>query len=304
MDKEYLIQKWLTDKLSEQEMEAFEQLDDYSQLIGILENAKYFKASEFSTIDDFETFSLRLEKNKVPVRKLNWLKPFLRIASVFVIGLALSYFFLFNMDIKVQTLAGEKTTIELPDASTVVINALSEISYSKNKWNDKREVKMQGEAFFKVAKGAKFDVVTSEGVVSVVGTQFNVKQRGSYFEVECFEGIVKVTSHNASEQLNAGDRLRISDGSTPSLGKTIYQNPQWTKNVSSFDRVPLAQVIAELERQYDVNVRMENVDADRLFTGGFVHDSLENALKSISEPLDLGYRIESGNSVSIYAQNK
>ncbi|MCM4152820.1 DUF4974 domain-containing protein [Arenibacter sp. N53] len=303
MDKEYLIQKWLTDELSDQEMEAFKQLEDYSQLTGIVENSKYFKASEFSVMDDFETFSTRLEKNSAPVRKLNWVRPFLRIASVFVVGLAISYLFLFNRDIEVQTLAGEKTTIELPDASTVVVNAFSELSYSKNEWHEKREVKLRGEAFFKVAKGAKFDVVTTEGVVSVVGTQFNVKQRGNYFEVECFEGIVKVTSANSSEQLRTGDRYRYYRD-TLTLGKTIYQNPQWTKNVSSFERVPLTEVIAELERQYDVKVQMENVGEDRLFTGGFVHNSLENALKSISEPLDLEFRIETGASVTIYISDK
>ncbi|WP_273565820.1 FecR family protein [Maribacter halichondriae] len=303
MDKEYLIQKWLTDALSEQEMEAFKQLDDYPELTGIIENASYFKASGFSTVDDFETFSTRLEKDTAPVRKLNWIKPFLRIASVFVIGLALSYFFLFNRDVEINTLAGEKTTIELPDASTVVVNALSKISYSKSNWDDKREVELRGEAFFKVAKGAKFDVVTSEGTVSVVGTQFNVKQRGSYFEVECFEGIVKVTSPNATEQITAGDRFRFSNGKA-SLEKTTYQNPQWTRNVSSFERVPLSEVISELERQYNIKVQMVNISTDQLFTGGFVHDSLENALKSISEPLDLEYRIENGNSVSIYPLNK
>ena len=303
MDKEYLIQKWLTDELSEQEMEAFKQLDDYPELTGIVANARYFKASEFSTIDNFETFSTRLEKHTVPVRKLNWTKPFLRIASVFVIGLALSYFFLFNGDVEIQTLAGEKTTIELPDASTVVVNALSELSYSKDKWKDERKVQLDGEAFFKVAKGAKFDVITSEGIVSVVGTQFNVKQRGEYFEVKCFEGIVKVTTKNTSELLKAGDSYRFSNG-TSLLGKTVYQNPQWTKNVSSFERVSLGEVIAELERQYNVNVRTENLDTDRLFTGGFVHDSLENALKSISEPLNLEYSIESTNMVRIYAVDK
>ena len=303
MDKEYLIQKWLTDELSEQEMEAFKQLEEYPELTGIVVNAQYFKASEFSTVDDFETFSERLEKNTVPVRKLNWVKPFLRIASVFVIGLALSYFFLFNGDVEIQTLASEKTTIELPDASTVLVNALSELSYSKDKWKDERKVQLEGEAFFKVAKGAKFDVVTSEGIVSVVGTQFNVKQRGEYFEVKCFEGIVKVTSQNTSELLKAGNSYRFSNG-TALLGKTVYQNPQWTKNVSSFERVSLTEVIAELERQYNVKVRMENINADRLFTGGFVHDSLENALKSISEPLNLGYSIESTNTVRIYAVDK
>ena len=42
MDKEYLIQKWLTDTLSEQEAEAFKQLDGYQDLTGIVENAHYF----------------------------------------------------------------------------------------------------------------------------------------------------------------------------------------------------------------------------------------------------------------------
>jgi ferric-dicitrate binding protein FerR (iron transport regulator) len=303
MDKEYLIQKWLNDELTEQELQLFRQLDDYQELVDILEHANNFKASGFSTIDDFETFSARLEKNNRTVRKLHWVRPFLRIASVFVIGLALSYFLFFNQDIEVRTLAGEKTVIELPDASTVVVNALSEISYSKHKWKDKREIKLQGEAFFTVAKGARFDVLTSEGVVSVVGTQFNVKQRGGFFEVECFEGIVNVRSHNASQQLNAGDRYRFSEGK-PSLGRTMYQNPQWPKNVSSFDRIPLVEVIAELERQYNVKVRLENVRSDRLFTGGFVHDSLENALKSISEPLDMEYRIESSTSVKIFVVDK
>ncbi len=299
MDKEYLIQKWLSDTLSEQEAEAFKQLDDYQDLTGIVENAHYFKAATFSTIDDFDTFSARIEKSKVPVRKLNWRRPFLRIASVLIIGLTLSYFFLSNGAIEIQTLAGEKTTIALPDASSVVVNALSELRYSKNTWEVKREVKLQGEAFFKVAKGATFDVVTAEGTVTVVGTQFNVKQRGSFFEVECFEGVVKVTAGQVAQQLRAGDRFRLADG-TASLEKTTYTNPQWTKNVSTFDRVTLAEVLAEVERQYGVKASMEGVDPNQLFTGGFVHDSLENALQSISEPLDLNYRIEKGNAVTLF----
>ncbi len=303
MDREYLIQKWLANGLSEKEKLEFEQLDDYPDLVNIVENATYFKASGFSTMDDFASFSTRLEKYKAPVRKLNWVKPFLRIASIFVIGLALSYFFLFNKVIEVRTLAGEKTTIELPDASTVVVNALSEITYSKNQWKSKREVQLEGEAFFKVAEGARFDVVTPVGTVSVVGTRFNVKQRGDYFEVECFEGVVEVITRDVSEQLEAGARFRLSKG-IPTLGKTMYTNPQWTKNLSSFDRVPLAEVIAELERQYNIEVRLENVEVEQLFTGGFGHNGLEDALDAISQPMELGYRIEHGNVVSLYVQNR
>jgi ferric-dicitrate binding protein FerR (iron transport regulator) len=303
MNKENLVKKWLADELTDAEREAFEQLDDFQLHKDILDNAAHFKSSRFSQMDDFETFSKRLDEIVKPVRKMNWGTPFLRIASVFVLGFSLYYFFLFNNVVEVQTLASEKSTVELPDASTVIVNAMSEVRYSKRKWQQKRELELQGEAFFDVAKGSKFSVITSEGIVSVLGTQFNVKQRGSYFEVECFEGIVKVTSQNTSEQLKAGDRYRLANGQA-SLGKTLYQQPQWTKNVSSFDRIPIFEVIAELERQYNIEVEMDKIQTERLFTGGFVHDNLENALKSIAEPLDLEYTIEARNHVRIYTSEK
>ena len=286
MNKEYLVKKWLTDELSDAEREEFEQLEDFQLHKDIVDSTAYFKSSGFSQIDDFASFSKRLDTDKKPVRNLNWVRPFLRIASVFVVGFTLYYFFLYNKVVEVQTLASEKTTIELPDASTVIVNAMSELSYSKNKWNQKREIALMGEAFFDVAKGSKFNVITSEGVVSVLGTQFNVKQRGNYFEVKCFEGVVKVVSRSFTEELRGGDNFRLENGES-SLGKNPYKHPQWTKNVSSFDRVSLSEVFAELERQYDINVKIENLGSDDLFTGGFVHDNLENALRSITEPLDL-----------------
>lgn len=303
MNKEYLVKKWLADELTDAERKEFEQLEDFQLHKDILDKAAYFRSSGFSQMDDFENFSKRLDTIGNPVRKMNWVKPLLRIASVFVIGFTLYYFFLFNNVVEVQTLISEKTTIELPDASTVIVNAMSEVRYSKREWRQKRELELQGEAYFDVAKGSKFNVITSEGIVSVLGTQFNVKQRGNYFEVECFEGIVKVIYQDTSERLNAGDRIRFSNGQM-SLGKTTFQKPQWTKNVSSFDRIPLSEVIAELKRQYNVEVEVEKIRTERLFTGGFVHDNLENALKSITEPLDLSYKIEAGNQVNLFASEK
>jgi len=303
MNRNYLIQKWLANELSEQEMVEFRQLNDYPMFMDILEHATLFKASEFSTMTNFETLSERLTTVQVPVRKISWLRPMLRIAGVFVVGFALYYFFLFNNLIQIQTLASEKITIELPDASTVVINALSEIQYNKKMWEQRREVKLEGEAFFTVAKGAKFNVVTSQGTVSVLGTKFNVKQRGTYFEVKCYEGVVRVTSQSLSKELRAGDNFRFfKEGLT--LDKNIYEHPSWTKNMSSFQRTPFYEVIAELERQYAIKITLEQVPTERLFTGGFVHDNLENALKSITDPLNLEYKIAASKQVTLYLREK
>ncbi|NAY92393.1 FecR family protein [Muricauda sp. JGD-17] len=290
MDQENLIHKWLLDDLSGKESKAFDELEDASFYKEIIEDAARFKASNFSTVDDFETFRDRFMVPDSKVKKLQWHKPILRVASVVAVVFGLYYFFLFNDVTKVNTMVAEKTTIELPDASQVVVNALSEVSFNENGWEKKREIKLEGEAFFDVAKGAKFDVVTPEGTVSVLGTEFNVKQRGTFFEVSCFEGTVKVSTGKHTTILQVGDNVKLVDGE-PIMGKNSFDQPQWTQNRSYFQRTPVSEVLAELERQYDITVTTENVDTAQLFTGGFVQDNLQDALRAISEPLGLKHEI-------------
>ena len=301
MDKEYLIQKWLNNELTDAEKEAYKQLDDYQLNNAIIETAPHFKASHISEIDSFNIFKNRYDSQNKPVIKLNWLNPLLRIAGVLVIAFGIYFTFFFNNLTQVQTFASQKTTIELPDQSKVTLNALSSIAYNKRKWEDNRLLKLDGEAYFNVAKGKKFDVVTTEGTVTVVGTQFNVKQRNSYFEVTCFEGIVKVTSDTITRQLLAGDTYRIIND-TYSENKTMSVIPQWTINKSSFERIPIKEVIAEIERQYNIKVTFKNVNTDRLFTGGFIHSNLEYALISITQPMNMTYDLNASNLVIIHGE--
>ena len=303
MDKEYLIEKWLSNQLTEEELKAFEAMEDYPQLIAILDNAGQFKASEFSSVSNFETFQKRLKTDQKPVRKLSWIKPILRIASVLVLGITIYSIFIFNNTIKVQTLSGEKIEIELPDASKVMINAQSEIKYSERKWEQKREVSLVGEAFFTVAKGSTFDVITTEGIVTVVGTQFNVKQRDAFFEVTCYEGIVNVRTKTFTEELRAGGNIRFSEGKIIQ-GQNTSEYPTWLKNISSFHRMPFSQVIAELERQYSIKIVLDEVSPEILFTGGFIHNNMDNALKSVTQPLSLKYRMDGTNNVILYPSEK
>lgn len=297
MEKEYLIKKWLANDLTEDELKAFESMEDHALHTQIIEDASYFKASNFSKAESFEKLESRLSK-EVPVRKMSWIRPLMRLAGAFVVGIGIYYLLFSNNLTHVETLASQKTTVELPDASSVTLNALTEISYSKNRWNSNREVHLDGEAYFKVAKGEVFDVITEKGTVTVVGTQFNVKQRANYFEVKCYEGIVKVVAQNTTKELLAGDTFRLY-GDDITYNNTSFQLPQWTKDVSNFKSVPFSEVIAEMERQYDISITYNTENATRLFSGGFVHDNLDNALKSITEPLELTYTMESSTKVRL-----
>ncbi|RAJ17054.1 FecR family protein [Olleya aquimaris] len=302
MDKELLIKKWLNNDLTEAEEKAFKQLDDYAFNKEIVETAKLFKASAFTNIDDFETFKAKYKTQNKPVKKLQWLSPMLKIAGVIVIALGVYFTIFSNNNTEIKTLASQKTTIDLPDQSQVVLNALSVINYNKNTWEDNRTLKLDGEAYFKVAKGNTFDVITSQGKVTVVGTQFNVKQRNNFFEVQCFEGVVKVKSDTIIRTLTAGDVYRLLDGKF-TQSKTINTIAEWVNNTSVFNAIPIKQVFAELERQYNIKASLINVDGNRLFTGGFTHSNLEDALKSITQPMNLTFQLMSSKQVNINGQN-
>ena len=298
MNKDYLIEKWLKDELNDEEKEAFKKLDDAHLNQYIVESAQHFKASHFYKVENFESFRTHYKTTKASVKKLNWFSPILKIASIVVIGLGIYFTFFTSTLTHIETFASEKTSIELPDHSKVELNALSSIDFNTKNWDYNRTVKLDGEAYFIVAKGNSFDVITKSGVVTVVGTQFNVKQRENYFEVKCFEGIVKVSSDTITRNLLAGDTYQILNGKFKE-GKTLATAPKWKVNMSDFEAIPFKEVLLELERQYNNQVTFDNIDSNRLFTGTFVHNNLENALIAITQPMNLTYKLSSSNLVII-----
>lgn len=301
MDKEYLIKKWLADELTSTEREAFEQLDDYKLDKRIIENAKYFKASAIQEPASIKSFYSKVSKNKSDnVSKPAQFSFFLKVAAVVTIFCGISAYLLYIKDTSFQTLANNKINIALPDNSQVILNSKSEIVFNKHNWNTKREVDLDGEAFFEVAKGATFDVITNGGSVRVLGTKFNVKSRENYFEVKCYEGIVGVTVNGTTKKLHIGETYRkINTQITSSVITTL--KPEWVNNISSFISVPYEEVIKEFERQYEVVVSLKNVDNNRLFTGGFVHNNLHDGLKAITLPLDVSYTIDAKNRITLHS---
>ena len=293
MKREELIKKWLDNNLNPEEQNAFEQLEDYNQLIKMDATLKGFKAPEFSVDQTYQTLKPHLKSQSSKTNQ--WLKPLLRIAAVLAIGFSV-YFYTSNLDEHIETLVAQQTTIQLPDNSTVDLNANSTVTFNENSWSKTRAVTLNGEAFFKVAKGERFDVITSDGIVSVLGTQFNVKQRESYFEVTCYEGLVGVTHNNKTVKLKPGHTFKIIDGKQLTADKETAAQPIWLHGESSFKSVPLKHVIAEFENQYDLQINTDQIDTSRLFTGSFAHNNLDLALKSVTIPLNLSYS-KSGKSI-------
>jgi ferric-dicitrate binding protein FerR (iron transport regulator) len=299
MKREDLIKKWLDDELDSQELEAFKKLEDYEALVKLSNSTKRFKPPKFNTSEELNTVLETINTTQQYSR--NWLKPMLRIAAILAISFSV-YYYTTTLDTNITTLAAQKTTIELPDETSVSLNALSTLTYNKKSWASIRDVELNGEAYFKVAKGSKFNVITSVGIVTVLGTQFNIKQRDNLFEVICYEGSVGVTHKSNTIILNSGDSFLIIDGEFIAKEKETKLNPSWINNESYFKSTSFAHVLHEFERQYDVTINSQQIDLKQLFTGSFVHNNKELALKSITLPLNLNYSIENNKSIVLASE--
>ena len=301
MKNEDLIKKWLKGALTDEEQKQFDALDDALLNTYIIDAASEYKASQFLEYSNFETFKSKYQEAKRTSKQNNWFNLLLRIASVIVIALGVYFTFFSSNTTLVETLAGEKIVVELPDRSTVELNAASEIEYSVNDWQKNRKVRLYGEAFFTVAKGKTFSVVTKDGVVAVIGTKFNVKQRDDYFEVKCFEGIVKVTSNAIVKEIRSGTIFKVLNGKFTEES-TLISKPTWLDNMSTFDAIPVKEVLAEFERQYQIEVVTKNIYGNRLFTGAFIHHNLKDALTAITQPMNMTYELSSSNLVIVHGK--
>jgi len=297
MDKEYLIKKWLDNELNAQEFEAFKNLEDYEALITLNNNLQHFKAENYDTTIELNKLKANLKPQQISNQQTHWLKPLMRIAAILAICFSF-YYYTTTLDTMVSTLASQKTMIELPDASNVSLNAKSFLTFNKKNWDKARDVELNGEAFFKVAKGSTFNVITNTGTVTVYGTEFNVKQRDNYFEVICYEGLVGVNYNSHETKLKPGDSFLIIDGEIIAKEKENSTTPSWLNNESQFISLPYNQVVSEFERQYNVTINSDNIDTKQLFTGSFSHNNIDVAIKAITLPLHITYS-KNNNTITL-----
>ncbi|WP_310377654.1 FecR domain-containing protein [Flavobacterium sp.] len=292
MKNEKEILKWLNNELTSEEIDDLKQSENSKTLEKIAHYASQLEAPEVDVQAALDAFYAQNQsKKKSKVRTFD-LKPLYKIAAVFVVLLTTAYFLYFNGTTSFETQIAQTKTVLLPDNSEVILNATSKLSFNERKWSDKRELKLDGEAYFKVQKGQTFSVYSNSGIVKVLGTQFNIKERKNYFEVHCYEGLVSVTIDNKTIKLTQGKTFRVINGIIENVEDYNAKNPSWIENESSFNSIPLDQVIAELERQYNIKIKTEGVNTSKLFTGSFTNTNKEIALQAVTIPLQLSFRIQ------------
>lgn len=190
-----------------------------------------------------------------------------------------------------STAPGVKAHLTLSDGSEVILNSGSKIRYIKNFHRDKREILLEGEAFFNVAKDSlrPFSVVTGTVKTTALGTSFNIKSyRAEISDIALITGTVTVEvleSEDLPVILEPGEAAHV-DVLTSQIKKDRFDEDRvigWTQKRLVFHETPLSEALEILEKWYGVTIEIQNERKGEVqFNGKFQNESLENVLRGLS----------------------
>ena len=196
--------------------------------------------------------------------------------------------------------AGQRAQITLADGTKVWLNSKSTLTYASNFGRKERNVELDGEAYFEVAKNKKipFFVNTEINRVKVVGTHFNVcAYKGSNeFETTLIEGIVDIYpigSDQVITRLTKDEFFGSYNGKYKKTTLPSYEYLRWKEGLYCFDDAPFNSLLNKLEKYYNVNISVRNLNIlNYRCTGKFKEqDGIEHILKVIQKDHKFTYSI-------------
>lgn len=203
---------------------------------------------------------------------------------------------------EIITERGQRTTLRLPDDTEIVLNAESRLHVLNGYARQRREVYLQGEAFFDVTHqpDLPFILHTDEATVRVLGTAFSVSAYTEQGDIQVAVAEGRVSLHPVQAAARDTVVLQPRDLGIASRGSlTVHHNVSldryhaWTEGRLVFEATPMEAVARELERWFDVQIHFaDRALEDRRLTGEFDDQSLDNILNIIAFTLDARFERE------------
>ena len=199
-----------------------------------------------------------------------------------------------------STPRGGQYKILLPDGTQVWLNAASEITYPTVFTGGKREVSIEGEAYFEVAKNPQqpFIVKTDNNMqVEVLGTHFDVNAYADENTVKTtlLEGSVKVTGASGTKMLQPGEQMQMNKTGELKVveGVDVESMVAWKEGIFNFEEADITAVMRELSRWYDVDVVYEGAMPKVLFTAIISkNNNINQVLNMLETTLRVHFRIQ------------
>lgn len=269
---------------------------------------------EVNVHDEWQRLSAKIEKGSQPQQQneKRFSLPLLKYAAAILLGFAISSITLLWPKEELEQIAvgtyklhtdkGEKSNIELPDGSKVWLNTCTTLEYSQGYGMTNRDIYLNGEAYFEVAKNKEIPfIVKTKGI--------DIKALGTAFNISAYDDDTKLVTTLYSGQVSVHPILTKEDILLDPNQMAIYykdrhriekiefnedKNIQWRDGIFSFEMIRLGEIVKMLERNYDIVFQYENQRIRELnFSGTFQsNESIVDIIKVITTNTSIDYQIK------------
>lgn len=312
-----LIGKYLTGKESKSES---------SELKAWLEDSPKNRKL-FDELKNDDNIGLAIDELEIHNKELAWEKYKDRISALslkrimFVWKVAAVFFFLVScsgvmvMLIKnnkartilnetyttISTTNGQKSKIILPDSSVVWINSGTKLSYNSNFSAFKREIKLQGQAYFQVTKNLNMPltVFCNNLEVKVLGTTFDLNAYNDnnqifvvleYGRIELINALDKTLIYSMKPGEKAEFDTEYKKLSVRNVNRKEYAI--WKDGLLVFKNEKMDLVFKELERWYNIHIEVKDERVKNLvFNATIVNENVEEIFELIRFSCGIKYKI-------------
>lgn len=211
-------------------------------------------------------------------------------------------------ELTVSTSKGSSFQVILPDGSTVLLSPLSKVSFPSAFTGHKRQVVLEGEAYFDIVKKQltnrsgqqEFEVISGQQTVSVLGTKFSIshhpEEQQTFTTLE--EGSVRVQStdlpHLHSQILKPGEQAAYSSAGLQVYPVDLDLALAWKNGEFAFSNQSLEKLIQQISLWYDVDFEWVNTkNKKETFEGFFPKEkSITAVLKAIENTGKVQFKIK------------
>lgn len=275
----------------------------YIALKELWQNAE--KASHFAAANPKRELHKLYEKVMQPRRNRKWYWS--AAASLLLLMSVAGYLNLSNNDSTAKIEYAVSTEIQeltLNDGTLVSLNKGAKLTQLKGFGDKERRVRLEGEAFFEVAKNPEKPFIIESGVTQtkVLGTAFNVETHDLGTTVSVEHGKVSFGTSDASLVLFK-DEAGVYSAST---GKSVKQQVDlnylaWKTGKLIFQEDPLSKAVTDLSDFYEVRIEIRDLEEYNV-TSIFDNQPLEEVLEELK--LLLGLEIDNnGSRILLYPSN-
>lgn len=234
---------------------------------------------------------------------LNSLKPYWKYAAIFLFTTLLSILYLQVADQQPTLIARSESTIEtveLSDGSLVTLRPNSSL-YSVGRSDFTHTVRLDGEAYFSVSPQPErmFMVEAGNGIIEVLGTQFNIRTWQNRTTVFLDSGSLRLSSMNRQNELILQPGQVSTVQSDDQISEPIETEKEyftsWRDEIIVFNNRQASTVFRELEYHFSIHIEAPSEVGNTVLGGAISLQSLQTALQNLGVVLDGEFVLISDN---------